>query len=211
MIKSTFHLCVVTFLVLIASQAWAISMVPGQASFCVNELEPLGGTVVAGPLVSPLLGAAFTGTLTSTVFENDASNPWNATGGLTFVYQVANDASSVDAIGRVTITGYNGWLTDMSISPLPVPGLPPTTMDRSLTGDVVGYSFIGQPIGLTVLSPGAVSMVLVVQTNARGSTTSTGYVIDGSIASGPAYAPAVPEPATMLLLLGGLGWLMRRR
>jgi hypothetical protein len=184
-------------------------MVPGQAATAAAEPDPLGGMVVAGPLVSPMIGTAFTGTLTSTVIAGDVSNPF---GGLTFIYQVANDASSGDAIGRVTVTGYDGWLTDMSFEPSL--GLPPATMDRSFNGNVVGYSFVGPPLGPTVLMPGSTSGMLVVQTDAPAWATSTGNIIDGSIASGPAYAPVsepVPEPASVLLAIIGVVLLIRRR
>ena len=207
MIRSAFHIGVVACVVLIATQAWAIPIVPGQTAIAVAEPDPVGGVVVAGPLVSPMNGAAFTGTLTSTVIQNDASNPW---GGLTFIYQVANNANSLDAIGRLTVTDYNGWLTDMSFQA--VGGLPPALMDRSGSGNVVGFSFVGPPLGPTVLLPGSKSEVLVVQTNAPWFRESTGFVIDGSIASGAALVPAVPEPSAMLLVIGGLvGLLVRRR
>jgi len=209
MLKSIWVSCIVVCTGLIASQAWAIPMLPSQVASAAAEPDPLGGIVVAGTLVSPMTGIAFAGTLTSTVIAGDVSNPF---GGLTFVYQVANDAGSVDAIGRVTITGYDGWLTDMSFDPSL--GLPPATMDRSFNGNVVGYSFVGPPLGPTVLLPGSTSAMLVVQTDAPAWTTSIGNIIDGSIASGPAYAPAsqpVPEPAGVLLAISGLMLLMRRR
>jgi hypothetical protein len=84
-------------------------------------------------------------------------------------------------------------------------------MDRSINGNVVGFSFVGPPLGPAVLVPGATSMVLVVQTDAKAWTRSIGNVIDGSIASGDIYAPMIPEPATMLLLVGSLGFFWRRR
>jgi len=198
--------CVVTCLVLIASPAWAMPMLPGTSASAVTEPDPLGGVVVAGPLPSPMIGTSFTGTLTSTVIQGDVTNPY---GGLTFIYQVANSPNSTDAIGRLTVNGFTGWNTDMSFQP--GNGLPPTTMDRSITGNVVGFSFVAPPLGFSVLPPGSVSQVLVVQTDAPDWTLSTGNLINGSIASGPVYAP-VPEPVTMLLLVGSLGvGLLRRR
>jgi hypothetical protein len=181
-------------------------MLPGASASAAVEVDPLGGVVVAGPLPSPMIGASFAGTLTSTVIQGDVTNPY---GGLTFIYQVANSPNSTDAIGRLTVNGFTGWNTDMSFQP--GNDVSPTTMDRSITGNVVAFSFIAPPLGFSVLPPGSVSQVLVVQTNAPDWILSTGNLINGSIASGPAYAP-VPEPVTMLLLVGSLGMgLLRRR
>jgi hypothetical protein len=86
--------------------------------------------------------------------------------------------------------------------------------DRSLLGEVVGFSFIGQPLGAGTLLPGATSAVLVVQTNAPAFVPGLAYVIDGSVAGNiPTFAP-VPEPATLafvMLSLGGVVIGRRRR
>jgi hypothetical protein len=190
-----------------AASAFAAPLLPGVTNIAAAEPEPLGGTTVAGPLVTPLVGAAFTATITSTVISGDAANPY---GGLTFIYVVHNNDTSADAIGRTTLTGFTGFATDASYSTLSS-GTAPSTQDRSINGNVVGFSFVGPPTGTAVLAPGATSMTLVVQTDARAWTTSIGNVIDGSIASGAIYGPMVPEPATMLLLAGSLGFFWRRR
>jgi hypothetical protein len=190
-----------------ATSVFAAPLLPGTSANAAAEVEPLGGATVAGPMVSPLAGAAFTATITSTVISGDTANPY---GGLTFVYVVTNNDTSVDAIGRTTLNGFTGFQTDASFSTLTL-GTAPATMDRSANGNVVGFSFVGPPLGPAVLVPGATSMTLVVQTDAKAFTTSIGNVIDGSIASGPIYAPAVPEPASILLVLGGLGYFWRRR
>ncbi|GMU24140.1 MAG: hypothetical protein AMXMBFR13_42170 [Phycisphaerae bacterium] len=199
---------VVVLALVVSSQAWAVAVLPGTSANAVAEPDPVNGAVIAGPLVTPLVGAAFNATLISTVIQGDTSNPY---GGLTFVYEVINSPNSQDPLGRVTITGFDGWLTDMSYQPQLGGQLPPTIMDRAANGEVVGYSFIAPPLGTTALLPGATSELLVVQTNAPSYTTSVGNVIDGSIAAGPAYAP-IPEPTALLLLVGSAGmWLRRRR
>jgi hypothetical protein len=191
-----------------AASAWAAPLLPNTSMAATPEVEPLGGSVVAGPLVTPLTGAAFTATLTSTVYSGDTANPFP--GGLTFVYVVHNDGTSVDAIGRTTLNGFANFQTDASYSTLSS-GTAPATMNRSINGNVVGFSFVGPPLGPAVLAPGTTSMTLVIQTDATAWTTDIGNVIDGSIASGRIYAPAVPEPATMMLLVAGLGLFWRRR
>jgi hypothetical protein len=205
MIKSAFYSGLLVLVV--ACQASATMVAPGIVAFASPENDPTGGVAATPPLVTPLVGAAFNATLVSIVIQGDPSNPL---GGLTFVYQVTNDAKSIDAIGRATFTGYDAWLTDMSYQN-PAAGLAPLLMDRSALGDAVGFSFIGPPLGPNVLPPGATSRPLVVQTNAPAWTIATGNVIDGSVATGPAYAP-LPEPSVIsLLLIGSLGWLVRRR
>lgn len=200
------YLFIVAGLVLATSQAWAAPLLPGGTAAAVLEPDPVGGSVVAGPLVTPLVGAAFTGTITSTVISGDVSNPY---GGLTFVYHVSNDATSIHSIGRATLTGFTGFLTDVSYG---APGVAPAVQDRSVDGDVVGFSFVGPPLGPSVLPPGTTSALLVVQTDAREWTTAIGNAINGSIASGPIFAPMIPEPATLgFLALSGLGLLSSRR
>jgi len=192
------------------SSVWALPILPGVSAIAAAEPDPVGGGVVAGPLVSNLNGAAFTATVTSTVISGDSTNPYGLNA-LTFIYQVANSARSTDAIGRFTANGFAGWQTDMSFQPsVPAVNLPPATMDRSANANVVGFSFVPPPLGPAALQPGVTSEVLVVQTNATAWTTAVGNVIDGSIANGAIYAP-VPEPATLLFLAGGVGLLLRRR
>jgi len=203
-------LLVATTVILVAgTQVWAIPILAGQAAIAAAESEPLNGTLVAGPLETPMIGTAFDAKVTSWVYENDESNPY---GGLTFVYEIVNSEAGRHAIGRFTANGFSGFLTDLSfaIEQDVTDKVPPATMDRSLDGDVVGFSFVGPPLGPSVLVPGATSNLLIVQTDAPDYTTSIGNVINGSIASGAIYSP-IPEPATMLFLLGGIGFLLRRR
>lgn len=181
---------------------------PGDTAYAVGEAEPVGGAVVAGPLVLNFGAGQYSGTLISTVISGDTSN---TLGGLTFVYELINDAKSIDSIGRLTINGFAGSQTDASYG-LPVPALAqvPTLVDRSLSGNVVGFSFVGPPLGLGALLPGTASALLIVQTDAPQYVTSFASVIDGTVNTVGTYAP-VPEPASLALLAIGLGLIVRRR
>lgn len=159
------------------------------------EPDPTGGVLVAGGVPVPFASINYSGTLTSSVIAGDPSNPF---GGLTFTYLLASDAISVNMISRLTVNGYQGFLTDASYQ-APPGGVMPAYVDR-LTADVVGFSFISFPIGSGLITPGSHSALLVVQTDAPAFTTSFASVIDGTVVSPPTYGP-IPEPATAVLLL----------
>jgi hypothetical protein len=212
--KKMSSLMVAGLLAGLASSASALPILPGGAINLPGEIDPLGGTVVAttGPLV--ITSPTFTGTLTSTVLVGDITNPYG-TGALTFTYLLTNDATSLHNIGRLTVDSFKGFLTDVSFQTTSA-GIAPTFTDRSIAGDVIGFSFFAAPIGSGVFLPGSSSALLVVQTDAKLHYDTFAYVIDGSIALVPSYAPipgsGTPEPATISIAgMGAAALLLRRR
>lgn len=165
------------------------------------EPDPVGGVVIDS-MVSPFLTPTFSGTLVTYVISGDVSNPL---GGLTFAYRAFNDGTSAHPLSRVTMNGYTGWLTDASYQ-VPAAGIAATLINRP-TADFVGFSYM-DVIGPGLITPGASSALMVVQTNAPAYTINAASVIDGYVATVPTFAP-IPEPATMALL--GLGALAFRR
>jgi hypothetical protein len=167
------------------------------------------------PLSNPLLttGAVFfaapgyTGTLTSTVYDGDATNPFGLTA-LTFTYLLTNNPTSTHELHRFTVSSYQSFATDVSYSSLFL-GQPPTFIDRNPLGDVVGFSFpTAIPpvlVGPGALAPGMTSALMIIQTDATRFTLTTASVINGSTTSVLSLAPfkIVPEPST--LALGALG------
>jgi hypothetical protein len=193
-------------LLLVAPFARADMLAPGQTTAAPPQADPIGGVVIAGGVPVSFSSATFSGTLTSSVIQGDASNPY---GGLTFTYLLTNDPASPDQIERLTINGFGLFPTDVNWQI--GPGLTPKSVDRSLGGSVVGFSFLGLPFGAGTLLPGQFSALLVVQTNSVLYVPSYASVIDGSVSSVSSFAP-LPEPATLsALALGGLALLGRRR
>jgi hypothetical protein len=202
-----FALCAVS-LAMQALEARAAALPANTTAFAVPEPDAgiSAGTVVAGGVPVPFVAATFTGTLTSTVIAGDTSNPY---GGLTFVYQVTSAVGIPSGeIDRVTVNGYAGFLVDASYQSPPLAGLAPTINNRSASGDVVGFSFIGFPVGPGTVQPGMTSALLVLQTDAQFYQPTVASVIDGSVAMVSSFSPAVPEPGTLTLGLFGLGALM---
>src|SRR4051794_40510927 len=97
------------FLVVIGFLESEVSAAPiaiGGAILTPAEPDPAFGSVIGSivnaPFASPVGPGQFTGTLSTTVIRNDPTNPFAGIGdpnpanhGLTFVYQLHNDASSL--------------------------------------------------------------------------------------------------------------------
>ena len=202
-------LCMRLAVGLCVQSAQATLMAPGSTQLAAPEVAPVGGTIVGGGVPVAFTEPTVSGTLTTTVYQNDSSNPL---GGLTFTFLVQNDVSSPDEIGRFTVSGFKGWLTDVSFQ-VPTAGVQPTLQDRNTSGNVIGFDFIGLPFGAGMLAPGQTSALMVIQTNAPSFTPALAHVIDGFSVEVSSFAP-IPEPLTVLGMLasaGSIGAYIRRR
>ena len=191
-----------------AGVASGAPVAPGMVIPTPGEPEPiLGATLidVTHPFVS--VPAGFTGTLRTRVIAGDTTN---ILGGLTFVYEITNNAGSTHNINRLTVPGFGAFLTDGSYSTLG-PGTIPFLVDRSTEGgpfgNVFGYTFLGSPI-----PAGGISRMLVVQTNSPVFNPTIASVINGSTANVESWAPiAIPAPGALALLASGVLVAGRRR
>ncbi|MBL9122542.1 MAG: PEP-CTERM sorting domain-containing protein [Planctomycetaceae bacterium] len=206
--KFVYSLLALAALGLLAGTAQAVQINPGDTIFAPSEPGPVGGVLVDS-LTSNLNALTFTGKLYTEVYSGDAANPY---GGLTFVYWVEN--SGPNALARYTTSNFAGFLTDVSYDPQA--GRAPTLVDRGVSGDVIGYSYL-DVIGNGKILAGETSAKMVVQTDAQGYTRTLGFVINGSTAQGATFAPTqiVPEPSSIALagmgLAGVIGYALRRR
>lgn len=184
------------------SSAVAISvytLAPGTGMTAQSSSFPAGSPSYA--ISSTFATATLAGTVYSSVYENDTSNPY---GGLTFAYQVLVTASSTDSSSEMTVGSFANFFTDVSYNPLAGGLIAPSNFSRSASGNVVRFVFFNAPVG-----PGQTSALLVVQTDAASYQQSTAAVIDNLSANVTSLAPVatVPEPSMVTLLLGGLGLL----
>lgn len=170
------------------------------------EPDPINRSVI-DTMTMPFVTPTFTGTLTSEVIFDDM----NPLGGLTFTFLVTNDIKSDHPVSRLTVNGYEGWLTDASWLAEERGGVVPPSLINRPTADFVGWTFF-EGIGPGLIEPGTTSALLVIQTNAPSYTRNEASVIDGYVATVPTFAPAVPEPGTLgILALSGLAFVARRR
>jgi hypothetical protein len=194
--------------------ARATSLVPGSAIPLSLEAEPaVGATLIVSASV-PVTGLTFGGTLVSSVYANDSSNPW---GGLTFTYQLFNNGP--DTVERLTLSSYTGFFTDVSYSGAAVAPLisvgtevVPLNAVRTASGNQISFNFRDAAEQATLI-PGANSPLLIIQTDSTVYQNSIAGVINSSTANTATFAPAaVPEPATAtLVVLGVVACLLERR
>lgn len=149
--------------------------------------------------------ALYSGVLRSAVYQN-ANNK------LDFYYQFANSASSIDSVGRLTMTNFAGFTTNVGYRLDNFDGIgqfvagtqAARSADRSASGGTVGFNFAGLN---GEIDPGEISATMVIRTNAYHYTTGSVTTQNGAVYTTAAFAPAgsqVPEPGTYALMGAGL-------
>lgn len=181
----------------------AAPLLPGGSSPVLLEPDPSGATLVASTNVSftgiNFFGVTkFTGTLVSEVWSGDTSNPF---GGLTFTYLLGNDSSSLDAIGRLTLSSFSNYQTDVSFfTNAPGSGVIPLNAVRSAGGDQIDFNLLSPSFQHNLL-PGQSTMLLVLQTSSQVYDIGNASIINSAVANAVALVPttAIPEPGTLSL------------
>jgi hypothetical protein len=114
----------------------------------------------------------------------------------------------------LTVGSFLNAATDGSYQ-TPVVGVAPASIDRNVSGDVIGFNFVPTPVDPAsgFLIPGASSTLLVIQTDSTAYAPSLANLIDGGVTS--VASLGVPEPSTVALVAAGLAVLgvyrLRRR
>ena len=210
------HGAALTLSLLVSAAAGASLLPPGTGGQPPDVFAGCAGCTLLAAIDSGIVSASFDGVVLNfdlvTAVYADPSNTFGA-GKLDFMYQVTNEATSTDSIGRVTATDFAGFATDVGFTATgaSLPGgffangsVVPGFVDRN-TGTTVGFGFT---VPLALVPPGQASMVLVIETDANTFALGEASVIDGKAttlsAFGPSQSESVPEPGTLLLLACGI-------
>lgn len=172
-------------------------------------VAPGGSTIksTSGTITAP--------TFTASYFTWVTADPANTfcSGCLDFAYIFTDLGPDVNQ--RYTMTSFAGFLVDVGTNPFGTHD--PITVARSSVagGPVISFNF--NQFGVEI-QPGQTTVDLVIQTNAVHWTSGFLSAQDGTAGSGVAFQPAgapIPEPASLILLGGGLiaigGFLRKSR
>ena len=129
-LKFLLPILAVSAIILSSSLSFAVPIVPGGVQFpAVAEPDPVGATLVFSTGPVNFSSATLDGTLRSSVWSNDATNPFGPNA-LTFTYELSASAASIHDIARLSVSNFDGFLTDASFNP--AAGVPPTVISRRL-------------------------------------------------------------------------------
>jgi hypothetical protein len=217
-LRRFFIVALLTALTFVGAQsAQATPLLPGS-TVVPDSIAFTGGESILASVSRTFTSSIgdYSGTLVAAVIRESA----NPLGGLTFIYQVFNNATSKVGIRAETNSFFGGFLTNVhwALNGSALAGFAdglriPLTATRSGNGDVVGFNF--GPPETNFVNPGESSRVLVIRTDAPDYIPGFSSVIDGGVATVDTFQPAqAPEPASLLLFGGGLlgfGAMIRRR
>src|SRR2546422_3638255 len=170
--------------------ALSSTVFPGDCTGNVQTALPLA--TLSAPFSAS--SGKIAGTINSAVYRE-------AGGTVDFYYQVFNSTGCTsppcDPVIRETDTDYTGWTTGVATridgSTMTGAGFVngdtfPSTADRNLTGDTVGWNF---PLNMgDQINPGHTSVVLVITTNATNFKAGLAFAIDGGVTQVASFAPA---------------------
>jgi hypothetical protein len=193
---------VVTLVSLAVVSVPAAILTPGSPLIPATPVAPVTGAHEIFSTTANFTSSSFTGVLTSSVYDQDANNPF---GGLTFAYQFTL-TSGPEAASQFTVTSFGLFEVDagFSSSGTLLPLTAPTFLSRSVDGNVVRFGFFGVDV-----KPGETSALLIARTSAFSWTPSDAALIDGQSVNVASLAPLpIPEPGSLSLLAIGLGMLV---
>jgi hypothetical protein len=190
----------------LGASASAASLLPNTF---ISPASGTTSTVDAGPIVGTITGNYLT---PGGEFGNYTENVIQAAGGLEFDTVVTDNASSPGNLEALSFINYAGFTTDVGWGPLSTVGVYPGTFFRSAAGDTISVDY-HPPVG-TQIAPGQQTEIII-KTNAQKFGPGILGVIDGGTDNVNIFAPVVPEPNSMALLMTGglplLGFLRRRK
>lgn len=205
-------------------------LLPGQCAGTACAGVSVGGTLDTFTIGSP--GTFLTG-VTTNVNQNGITGVFrsavyrNTSNALDFYYQFQN-TSATAAINRITTINFGGFSTNAGFVTTDIDGTAgagsggtavnfvagsqaPVAADReSGLGSTIGFDFKG---GTDNITPGEISRIFVIRTNATSWSSGSTFMINGGIASVASFQP-IPEPSTYALMGAGLlalGMVRRKR